>query len=559
MGYIPTYTPKDKDSKKSTQDFQTDGMFQDDGRGEVFRYEQTGKTEPDEDDGSDRYSEIGFYHRKTQWETKDNAYCDVEEEFPRMDQLNIQSTGDIYTAAKNHHRVKAKRIEILSNLNGTDFSKDLKGENRPFGDKGPDESRLFRGDIHIRAKNRIVIKAGTEIRLEVGRSTVLIDDYGVKISARKTHARVPNDGDATLSVLPLNGIQGTGQHINFASQYHFSISEKMGSGLSGIAGIMRLGGKDIKLSTTSSIQYITAGIGALAATIGQIGTMSRGMSNDDAGGDVLDNLTLASLAPVVGPLIGQFAWGIHKGAGLEAKDDTDSLIYTIFTKLLQFMGMILGIIESMFYPDADDKTKDNFALTGIIAELCCIIPIFVLIFSRSLGPFMLHNGWVHMDNNGQLVFGGVEEKKIYIRGMDAQSALAGLQQDTGKKLAENEKKRQELQEKKGELSLEDTEKFDKKNAEIMKDAKAQEQTIKDQRAGAGLDEQSSMLKGESVDATLINAAKTVCNSVIGRVLAGAVGAVILGVGAGVGIGVIMPFLSKKTEEKEKALDELDAL
>ena len=399
MGYLPSAADVENNflaneaEKKALQD--EEGM--------VLRYRQTGKAAPSTDI-IDRYSEIGFYRRPTQWkvsQTDKSNYSEFSEgnaDIPKIDQLNIQSTGDIHTKAKNHHRMKAKRIEILSNVDESDFSKDLFKMNRPFGDKGPDESRLLRGDIHIRAKNRIVLKAGTEIRLEVGRSTVLIDDNGVKISARKTHARIPNDGDATLSVLPLNGIQGAGQHINFVSQYHFSISEKMGSGLSGIAGIMRLGGKDIKLSTTPSSQYIAAGIGALAATIGQITTISRGISNDDAGGDVLDNLTLASLAPVIGPLVA-FVWGKLKGTGLEAKDDTDSLIYTIFTKLLQFMGMILGTIESIFFPDADDKTKDIFALTGIIAELSCIIPIFVLIFSRSLGPFMFHNGWVHMDNN----------------------------------------------------------------------------------------------------------------------------------------------------------------
>ena len=102
----------------------------------VLRYEQTGKQIPSADDGADRYSEIVFYRRETQWMSTDSNYKDVpyrpardkdetdsafseklsaagypkkENEtdnahidrvmtpvFPHIDRVNIQSTGDMY-------------------------------------------------------------------------------------------------------------------------------------------------------------------------------------------------------------------------------------------------------------------------------------------------------------------------------------------------------------------------------------------------------------------------------------------------------------------------------
>ena len=142
--------------------------------------------------------------------------------------------------------------------------------------------------------------------------------------------------------------------------------------------------------------------------------------------------------------------------------------------------------------------------------------------------------------------------------MDAQSALAGLEKDTNKKIAENEGKKQKLQEKQGELSQKDTEKFDNKNNEILKDEEAQKQNINDQSAGAGLDEQGNMLKGGSIDDVLINTAKGIYDMAHwGVLVASAVG--IAGAGAGVVFGAIMPFLSGKDKQKKEALDELDIL
>lgn len=112
MGYIPT----------NPQDFETAGMAQGDGRGEVFRYQQTGKVRPPE---GEAYSEIGFSHEKTSWmpsTANADLYRDivrdpntkVPTEAPKIDRIHIHSTGDIHENAVNHHQVKARRLELLS-------------------------------------------------------------------------------------------------------------------------------------------------------------------------------------------------------------------------------------------------------------------------------------------------------------------------------------------------------------------------------------------------------------------------------------------------------------
>ncbi|MDR2783384.1 MAG: hypothetical protein LBB48_06025 [Treponema sp.] len=118
----------------------------------------------------------------------------VTEFFPKIDQLNIQSTGDIHTTAQNHQRLKAKRIEILSDVDESNFSEDLEGENRPFGDRDGDDSYLYAGDAHIRAKNRIVIKAWESIELQAGRSSIIINDEGITIASRKTQSNIITPG-----------------------------------------------------------------------------------------------------------------------------------------------------------------------------------------------------------------------------------------------------------------------------------------------------------------------------------------------------------------------------
>jgi hypothetical protein len=328
MGYIPTFTP-------SSQDFQTDGMFENDGKGEVFRYEQTGKKEPDEDDGSDRYSEIGFYHRETQWPTTNSNYKDVpyipergEDEngektendedyskrlaragypknegeatedhikrvltptvFPAIDHLNIHSTGDIHTKALNHHLLKAKRFEVLVDCDDTIHTKaELEKDELPLGDNIGDDSVLHAGDAHIRAGNRVVIKAEEEIILQVGKTALKISDDSLDMISRIVNTNFTNAYDATFS-MSKDGISMFGRDVNITSDKSFGIGDTFGGSVGSELGVVSIGGREIKAEVYDAAQYQTLVINALAQYLQSITSGSMAVNGKVSSTQVLD-------------------------------------------------------------------------------------------------------------------------------------------------------------------------------------------------------------------------------------------------------------------------------
>jgi hypothetical protein len=426
IGYLPSEMDEENNFLTNKQD--ADNEFNNEVQalkaeeGMILRYQQTGKKDPSNKD--ERYSEIGFYHRPTQWKTSDqDSYNDVADSIPKIDQINIQSTGDIHTKAKNHHQVKAKRIEILSNVEESDFSKDLKKENRPFGDKSADISDLLQGDIHIRGKRRIILKAGSEIRLEVGRSTIIISDAGIILTSRKTHSDIHNPFDTVLSILPRDGITMFGQHLKLAAAYAWGIEENMGSSIKGTAGIMRILGKDIKASTISGAAYITNFVSQTLAFGANLTSMSIGTHDSD-------NVQDSQMPSYGGMVAGLSGILINVLIGLKydetgSIDDPDSKIVKFAALALSMIGTVVGAIETIYISPEDKKGKDALALAALIAEWGCLLPIFIAMCTASVGPFMVHNDTIHWDNNGNLTLIGAKIKNIAIDEKFINSPIAG--------------------------------------------------------------------------------------------------------------------------------------
>jgi hypothetical protein len=229
MGYIPTYTPKDKDSKKSTQDFQTDGMFQDDGQGEVFRYRQTGKVKPEDNQG---YSEIGFYHRAAKLpaaEADKGAYLEFDPYgCPKIDRLIIHSTGDIYESAVNYHSMKAKRFYL--NVNNEAAS------------------------ISLSASGEITIEA-SKITLKAGRTSVSLSDDGFSATSKIVNTPLPNTYDASISLKPRAGFSASGINCKIAGINKASLSDSLGGSFSSGLGVMSIKGREIKLANYNATEY----------------------------------------------------------------------------------------------------------------------------------------------------------------------------------------------------------------------------------------------------------------------------------------------------------------
>jgi hypothetical protein len=302
--------------------------------------------------------------------------------------------------------MKAKRIEILSNVQESDFSKELSGDNRPFGDKGANISELLQGDIHIRGKRRIVLKAGSEIRIEVGRSSIVISDAGIILTSRKTHSDIHNSLDTVLSVMPRDGITMFGQHLKLGAAYDWAILENMGSSIKGTAGIMRMEGKDIKASTISGLSYITNFITQTLAFADNLASMSVGTHDSDdiqdsglpayaglgvGGAGILTNVALGLVSPSLGD-----------------DTDSDSKIVKFAALALQQLGVVIGAIETIYIDPEDQKSKDALALAGIIAEWGCLIPIFAAICASTQLLRLLDADFIHLGNNGKLTMLGMD-------------------------------------------------------------------------------------------------------------------------------------------------------
>ena len=247
MGYLTSKKEKDNiftgDNDKQILPKKMAGQF--------FRYK--GKT--NDTDDKEETSEFGFYTEPTKWKNEGAGKDDLH---PEISTVKIISTGDINQKAANHNQIKAKRFELLVNCDGSRLTdKDKEDDLLALGDRYGDDPNLYAGDAHIRAKNRVVIKAEQEIIFEVGRSSISITDKGITIIARKSSSNVATSWDSMLSLTPLGGITMSATRLNSLTGLGFSFADAYGGTMSSKLGIIRIEGVDIRLSTISSLNYGT--------------------------------------------------------------------------------------------------------------------------------------------------------------------------------------------------------------------------------------------------------------------------------------------------------------
>jgi hypothetical protein len=314
LGYLPSSTEA-RNNFLTNVDGQNDSEKEDlkKEEGLILRYEQTGKVSPKK--GDDRYSEIAFYKKQTQWPSSDASYKgpiipkryenEKNEDYsqrlvkagfsksseendedhimrvcgerrPFIDRINIRSSGDLYAGAKNHQRLTANRFELLAGCN-TDHTKYIKAkllkDDLPLGDNVGDDPVLHAGDAHIRAKNRVVIKAGKEIILQVGKTALKISDNSLGIISKIINSNAANSFDATVNVSK-DGVSMFGQDVNISSFKSFGIGDAFGGSVGGRLGVVSIGGREIKADTYDKTQYIVLTLVALAQYIQNIAAAS---------------------------------------------------------------------------------------------------------------------------------------------------------------------------------------------------------------------------------------------------------------------------------------------
>jgi hypothetical protein len=431
MGYVPNtadqpFSPL-KDENGNTIPDPTQAKVIDQ-QGQVFRYKKTGTNT-----SADKYSEIGFYNKKTAW--KPNTVAN-DAPYPEIDHLNIQSTGDIHSNAQNYHEIKAKRLEILAGVpDSYDHTKDDDEFNwettkLPLGDTPADDSHLYAGDAHIRANNRIVIKAGDEIVLQVGRSTLRITDAGITLSADKVKGGFANPWNTVLSLTPRDGITMFGQHLNMTGAFDFSLGDIMGGGLSSMAGVIRMKGKDIKASTLTNIGYI----GKQAALSGQFGIcvdamrsgMLKRLQGDLGGWDTARNFASAidKVFPVVSTVL-EAALG--KDTDPEDSDPIDFYM-TVLGMLLSINAASCGILAEKMRTKQQlrDDIRDQINLSQVVVEYGLILAAAIPL---AVGPNFLtgltHSAALHLRGSAEIVQSGFEHSLSVLKQNKAFSPAAG--------------------------------------------------------------------------------------------------------------------------------------
>jgi hypothetical protein len=290
-----------------------------DGEAMVLRYEQTGKNTP-EDGKDERYSEIGFYRKETQWRTSNTDYKGVPQTlvrnkdegdkeyserlktadfpkaddesdanyiyrvttaFPKIDRLNIQSSGDMRAVAKNYQLLKANRFELLVNTSDTIHDqKELDRDDLPLGDNPGDDSALHAGDAHIRAGNRVVIKAGEEIILQVGKTAVKISDGALDVISKMVDSNFTNAYDTTFSMSGSGGITMYGRNVKINADTSLDLGDTYGGSLSSALGVVSIGGREIKVAGYDSVRYALLVGNAAAQYIQAITSGSMGINGN---------------------------------------------------------------------------------------------------------------------------------------------------------------------------------------------------------------------------------------------------------------------------------------
>jgi len=408
MGYLPEDTADNINTGTNHKSVMPDEMA-----GQFFRYKGPG----DDKDKKDKYSEIGFYHEATKWKAKDAKEADP---FPKIDTLRITSEGDINQKARNHNQIKAKRFELLVNCDGSKKTDKESNNEFAFGDQNGDDTELYAGDAHIRAKNRIIIKAEDEIRLEVGRSSIIINDTGVSIVSRKIRSNVSSAWDTSLTLNAADGIFMFGQKVKIDAGVDFLLSEGYGGSVSSKLGVIRINGLDIRLTTINTLNYILKGGLNLASSVFDIAAMGVGM---DKGSPTI--VSFFRYGRTVGrPLLDFLMPG--KLGHFDIKDVSGTLMTAL--DIFQIILMLTRtVLEMTMRKELNESphTRDGIYMGFWIAEYALVAAAFGTLSAASIKG-AIHESVVWLNSKSEIKINAMELDTTSVAKTKSESPIAGL-------------------------------------------------------------------------------------------------------------------------------------
>jgi hypothetical protein len=405
------------------------------GKGEVFRYKTENKILKD----NGEYSEIGFYVKPTQWSGDPAAATPPPP--PNVDRINIQSMGDIHESAVNHHQIKARRLELVAN---DDLTKTV------------DPAAFKHGDINIKAGNNITIEAGGTLTLKVGRSMIVISDTGISIT-NQLMTSLPNPVDASLSMSVRDGITINGQTIGLNADYKWSISDKFGAGVTGTAGVINIGGRDISINAAqwtatlaSNIAYgldyiLKLATGGIAQSFGDPkwdadNKLVNAIFNEiiDETKIISDSLFLFFKYDVVNNAINRYNLGEEgttaiayttgqMSAGNMAFTGTwDATPFNIVSNLLSLTLEITKTVYTTVAMAGNYKGEDldKFNYSTMVIDNGIILTFTSILVGMAFG--INGNAAISLGHSGDVIIKAASEKNLYAASMETAAVMAPL-------------------------------------------------------------------------------------------------------------------------------------
>jgi hypothetical protein len=371
-------------------------------RGEMFRYQKSG-----ENASAARYSEIGFTTEDTLWKQAGRAAP------PPVDRITIESSGDIREEAENHHQIRAKRFEILVDCPAADGAP-------PLGDKPGDDAELYRGDGHIRAATRLVLKAGEEIRLEVGRSSVVISDDGISIVTRKTCTPQANPWDTVLNLTPRDGIAAFGQKVDIGAAQSFSLRESAGGSLSSFGGVTRLCARDFMAQAYGAYAY-------KANTVEMDKTMTAVFKTmkDETG----ETPSFSAMAPSLAGLLTAANWGVAS-SGSNYSDLVGD--YADFcAHLLEALSATYTTLDLTMPQKLRESSGGRDALNkaALLDQYKILKKMLAYVAASGAPDKAMHNSFLHLTSGADAVLSGYGLKHYSAEQTDGSVPTAGINEN----------------------------------------------------------------------------------------------------------------------------------
>ncbi|MBR1944986.1 MAG: hypothetical protein IJ846_01655 [Alphaproteobacteria bacterium] len=436
MGYLPAaetpFAEKDNKGKEKTEVF--------DKEAQVMRYKKTG------DNTSDNgYSEIGFYSETTEWkekEGKSNSKTDEDTNLPIVDKIKLSSSGDIETRAQNYNEVAAKRIGFYAgydddvekrkakqkqNLKAKKTTLDLEAFPVLPQDYADQDPSFFSGDIQMRAKKRIVLKAEDTIEIMAGNSMIRMDSTGISLISRKASISAVNAWDSMITVSSRDGLNMFGTKVNINSAYKFSLSDAFGGNVMSMGGITRITGCDIRLRSMCKAAYVLKGVSASASFATNIGSMGMGIDQEQGkrsgDGSIVNKVpSWVSLGAGVGGTLVGVNWGFN---ATNHFDDAAGGMVVITDFIVTMLGLVVMALDFVVLSKTDQKEGGRAGLTmsAMVAEYGLVLQMFARL--NVANQNWLHASSLLMSYNGDMDQSANSIRQTAISEVEAKSAMAG--------------------------------------------------------------------------------------------------------------------------------------